>query len=133
MQFLSGLRFVVVDEAHAYGGVFGSNVAMILRRLLRICLDEYCSAPKFIISSATVANPREHARDLIGLAGDVGDWSGTKGDCDDAIDVITDDGAPRGAKTFLLWNPALKPGGGGGGTEAMTNTARKFERRFTPI
>jgi len=133
-QFLSGLRFVVVDEAHAYGGVFGSNVAMILRRLRRICLDEYGSAPKFIISSATVANPREHARDLIGVAGDVGDWSGTKGDDDDAIDVITEDGAPRGAKTFLLWNPALKPGGGGGvGTEAMTNTARKFERRLTPI
>lgn len=116
-KFLSGLRYVVIDEAHAYSGVFGSHVALIVRRLRRICAEIYGSSPQFIISSATVANPGEHARDLIG-------WQ-TRDASADEIEVVTNDGAPRGEKTFLLWNPTLKPG-----QTSQTNTERKFRRQL---
>lgn len=116
-KFLSGLRYVVIDEAHAYSGVFGSHVALIVRRLRRICAEIYGSVPQFIISSATVANPGEHARDLIG-------WR-TRDASADEIEVVTNDGAPRGIKTFLLWNPTLKPG-----QTSQTNTERKFRRQL---
>jgi hypothetical protein len=55
-------RYVVVDEAHAYGGVFGCHTALILRRLRRICSQVYGSHPTFVVCSATVANPKEHAQ-----------------------------------------------------------------------
>ena len=115
VRFLSGLRYVVIDEAHAYSGVFGSHVALIMRRLRRLCSELYGSSPQFIISSATVANPSEHARDLIGFHGVHPN--------DDAIEAVTNDGAPRGVKTFLMWNPTLKPG-----QTHQTNTERKFSR-----
>lgn len=115
VRFLSGLRYVVIDEAHAYSGVFGSHVALIMRRLRRLCSELYGSSPQFIISSATVANPSEHARDLIGFHG--------VHPLDDAIEAVTNDGAPRGIKTFLMWNPSLKPG-----QTHQTNTERKFCR-----
>ena len=118
-RVLRGLRYVVVDEAHAYSGVFGSHVALILRRLRRICFEEYGSSPRFVVSSATVANPAEHARDLIG-------YHGHDAPERDRIAVVTNDGAPRGEKTFVLWNPRLKPG------TKTTNTNRKF-RRVTAI
>ena len=119
VRFLSGLRYVIIDEAHAYSGVFGSHVALIVRRLRRLCSELYGSSPQFIISSATVANPLDHARDLIGFHGVRPDQ--------DTIETVTNDGAPRGVKTFLLWNPALKPG-----QSHQTNTERKF-RRVTSI
>ncbi len=87
-QFLSDLRFVVIDEAHVYRGVFGSQVACILRRLRRLC-EQYDSQPLFICSSATIANAAEHIHNLTGLP---------------AL-VIDDDGSPQGAKDFALWNP----------------------------
>ncbi len=87
-RFLSHLRFVVVDEAHLYRGIFGSQVACILRRLRRLC-ERYDSQPLFICSSATIANPAEHIHSLTGLR---------------AL-VIDDDGSPHGAKDFALWNP----------------------------
>jgi len=87
-QFLANLRFVVVDESHAYRGVFGSHVACILRRLRRLC-ERYRSRPQFICCSATVANPAEHIEDLIGLP---------------AL-VIAGDGSPHGPRDFALWNP----------------------------
>lgn len=118
-RVLRGLRYVVVDEAHAYSGVFGSHVALILRRLRRTCFEEYGASPRFIVSSATVANPAEHARDLIG-------YHGHDAPERDRIAVVTNDGAPRGEKTFVLWNPRLKPG------TKTTNTNRKF-RRVTAI
>ena len=89
-QFLAHLRFVVVDEAHVYRGVFGSHVACILRRLRRLC-ERYGSQPLFICCSATIANPAEHIYNLIGLS---------------AV-VIDEDGSPQGAKDFVLWNPPL--------------------------
>jgi DEAD/DEAH box helicase domain-containing protein len=60
-SFLQNLKFIVIDEAHVYRGVFGSNVAMLLRRLLRIC-NYYHATPQIILSSATIANPEEHAQ-----------------------------------------------------------------------
>ncbi len=87
-DFFRRLLFIVVDEAHTYRGVFGSHVAAVLRRLRRICAF-YGSQPVFILSTATIANPAEHARHLTGLP----------------MKVISDDGSPQGARTFLLWNP----------------------------
>jgi DEAD/DEAH box helicase domain-containing protein len=87
-QFLSHLRFVVIDEAHVYRGVFGSQVACILRRLRRLC-ERYGSHPIFVCCSATIANPAEHIQNLTGLP----------------PVVIENDGSPQGAKDFVLWNP----------------------------
>jgi len=89
-HFFSSLRYVVVDELHTYRGIFGSNVALLLRRLRRIC-RHYGSAPIFICSSATIGNPKEHAEALTGLP----------------MTVVDDDGSPCGAKYFVLWNPPI--------------------------
>ncbi|MFH1646851.1 MAG: DEAD/DEAH box helicase, partial [Chloroflexota bacterium] len=87
---LRRLRYVVVDEAHFYRGVFGSHVAGVLRRLRRLC-RVYGSEPQFICCSATIANPGEHALGLTGLP----------------AEVVDDDGSPRGRKDFVFWNPPL--------------------------
>ena len=87
---LANLRYVVVDEAHVYRGVFGSHVANVLRRLRRLAAI-YGSRPQFLLASATIANPGELARALLG---------------EEAI-VVSDDGAPRAEQTIALWNPAL--------------------------
>jgi DEAD/DEAH box helicase domain-containing protein len=63
-MFLSNLNFIVVDEAHQYRGVLGSNIALLIRRLRRIC-DYYGSDPQFILSTATMANPLEFAEKQI--------------------------------------------------------------------
>ncbi|MSP12712.1 MAG: DEAD/DEAH box helicase [Chloroflexi bacterium] len=88
-DFLGGLRYVVIDEAHAYRGIFGSHVACILRRLRRLCAF-YGSQPQFICSTATIANPAEHMQHLTGLGSPV---------------VIDEDGSPTGSREFVLWNP----------------------------
>jgi DEAD/DEAH box helicase domain-containing protein len=87
---LSNLRYVVVDEAHVYRGVFGSHVGNVLRRLRRLA-RVYGSEPQFVLASATIANPGDLARSLLGV---------------DAT-VVADDGAPRAERTILLWNPEL--------------------------
>ena len=89
-RLLRHLRYVVLDEAHAYSGVFGSNVACVLRRLRRLC-SLYGSTPQFICCSATIANPGEHAEKLVGLP----------------FEVVDNDGSPRGGKDFIFWNPPL--------------------------
>ncbi|WP_203417374.1 DEAD/DEAH box helicase, partial [Jiangella ureilytica] len=89
--FLRSLRFVVVDECHTYRGVFGSHVAHVLRRLRRVCAI-YGSTPTFVLASATTADPGHSAERLIGML---------------PIEVVTEDGSPSGAKTFLLWEPPL--------------------------
>ena len=89
-QFLRGLRYVVVDEAHVYRGVFGSHVANVLRRLRRLC-RRFGGDPQFILCSATIANPAEHAERLVGLP----------------FKVIDEDGSPYGGKHFALWNPPM--------------------------
>ena len=87
---LSNLRYVVVDEAHVYRGVFGSHVGNVLRRLRRLA-RVYGAEPQFLFASATIANPGELARDLSGLD----------------VTVVGDDAAPRAERTIALWNPPL--------------------------
>jgi DEAD/DEAH box helicase domain-containing protein len=88
--WLARLRFVVLDEAHIYRGVFGTHVALIMRRLQRLCAY-YGGAPQFICCSATSANPEEHLAALVGAP----------------VTVLADDGAPQGRRTFVFWNPPL--------------------------
>jgi DEAD/DEAH box helicase domain-containing protein len=88
---LRGLRFVIVDECHYYRGVFGSNVAMVLRRLLRLCA-RYSTAPTVIFASATTDSPGTTASELIGLP----------------VEEVAEDGSPQGARTVALWEPALR-------------------------
>jgi DEAD/DEAH box helicase domain-containing protein len=85
---LSNLEFIVIDEAHRYRGVFGSHVALVIRRLLRLC-RHYGASPRFILSTATLANPQEFARNLTG-----------RDFC-----LVDDDGSPHGRKNFVLYNP----------------------------
>ncbi|HJQ42439.1 MAG TPA: DEAD/DEAH box helicase, partial [Jatrophihabitantaceae bacterium] len=86
--FFRRLRYVVVDECHAYRGLFGAHVAAILRRLRRVCAS-YGTEPVFVLASATVANPGEFATRLTGLP----------------VHAVTDDGSPRGELTLGLWEP----------------------------
>jgi len=90
MRFFAGLRFVVLDELHTYRGVFGSHVANVMRRLQRICAH-YGSAPHFICTSATIANPRELAEAMV----------------EQPVHLITRNGAPRGEKQIILYNPPM--------------------------
>ena len=106
-RVLRSLKYVVLDEAHVYRGVFGSHVALVVRRLRRLCREVYGGDPTFIVTSATIANPREHAADL------VGDFRGSgsvhDGGCTvDGWEVVDVDGSPCGRKTFLMWNPPLR-------------------------
>src|SRR5262245_38499920 len=84
------LRYVVIDELHAYRGVFGSHLGNVLRRLRRIC-RHYGSDPIFVCSSATIANPRELAERLT----------------ERAFELVEQSGAPRGEKAFLFVNPPV--------------------------
>jgi DEAD/DEAH box helicase domain-containing protein len=87
---LHNLRYVVVDEAHVYRGVFGSHVGNVLRRLRRMA-RVYGAEPQFVLASATIANPGELARRLLGLE----------------VTVVDGDAAPRAERTVALWNPEL--------------------------
>src|SRR5206468_2382312 len=87
---LHNLAYVVVDEAHVYRGVFGSHVGNVLRRLRRLA-HVYGAEPQFLLASATIANPGELARSLLGLD----------------VTVIGADAAPRAERTIALWNPPL--------------------------
>jgi DEAD/DEAH box helicase domain-containing protein len=89
-DFLLRLSLVVVDEAHVFRGVFGSQVAMVLRRLRRL-VAVHGGDPRWCLASATVGNPGELAERLTGLD----------------VDVVLEDAAPRGRKVFALWNPPI--------------------------
>jgi DEAD/DEAH box helicase domain-containing protein len=89
-RFLRNLRYVIIDEAHIYRGVFGSHVGGTIRRLRRLCAN-YGSNPQFICCSATIANPGEHAEKLTGLP----------------FVVVDNDGSPHGEKDFVFWNPPI--------------------------
>ncbi len=91
--FFPGLKYVVIDEVHSYRGTFGSHVAGVIRRLRRIC-RHYDSNPTFICCSATIANPRQLTARLI---------SRNEND----VDLIDEDGSPRGRKTVVMWNPPI--------------------------
>jgi DEAD/DEAH box helicase domain-containing protein len=98
-DFLANLGWVVVDEAHTYRGVFGSHVANVLRRLRRVA-RLYGAEPRFILASATIANPAELAGRLTGLE----------------FELLDDDGAPRAGREIAIWNPPV--------IEAATQTRR---------
>jgi len=89
-RLLRSLRYVIIDEAHIYRGVFGSHVAGVLRRLRRLC-NLYGSNPRFICCSATIANPGEHAEKITGLP----------------FTVVDNDGSPHGGKDFVFWEPPI--------------------------
>ncbi len=86
--FFSNLKFVVIDEAHRYRGVFGSQIALLIRRLLRIARS-YGSDPQFVLSTATLANPEEFAGRLVGRP----------------FTLVDTDGSPHGTRHFVLYNP----------------------------
>ncbi len=90
VQFFKGLRFVVVDEVHTYRGVFGSHVANVIRRLKRIAIF-YGASPQFILTSATIGNPEELGERMINAP----------------VTLIDNDGAEKGEKHFLIYNPPV--------------------------
>jgi DEAD/DEAH box helicase domain-containing protein len=90
IRFFRGLSYVVVDECHSYRGVFGSHVALLLRRLRRVA-RRYGADPVFVLASATVSDPASSASRLIGA------------DCA----AVTEDGSPRAGRTVALWEPPL--------------------------
>ena len=89
-DFLANLGWVVVDEAHTYRGVFGSHVGNVLRRLRRAARI-YGADPRFVLASATIANPRELAERLTGLE----------------FALLDDDGAPQAGREIAMWNPPV--------------------------
>lgn len=89
-RFLAGLRYVIIDEMHSYRGVFGSHVANVLRRLRRVAAH-YGGQPRFLLTSATIANPQQLAENLT----------------ERPVRVIDNNGAPQGRKHILLYAPPL--------------------------
>ncbi len=87
-SFFENLKFIVIDEIHIYKGIFGSNVANLMKRLNRIC-RHYGASPQFICCSATISNPKELAESIT--------------NCE--VVLIDNDGSPKGSKKFVLWNP----------------------------
>ena len=109
-RLLPSLRYVVVDEAHVYRGVFGSHVANVLRRLRRLCAH-YGSDPVFVLCSATLANAGELAERLTGRP----------------VQVIDSDGAPHGAKHFVFWDPPIVDEERGTRASAGSESSRLLE------
>lgn len=89
-DFFSNLKFIVIDEAHTYRGVFGSHVANVIRRLKRIA-EFYGAKPQFILASATIGNPKELAEKLI----------------EEEVELIDNDGSSRGERHFIIYNPPV--------------------------
>ncbi len=90
VRFFQNLRFVIIDEIHYYRGLFGSHLANVIRRLKRIA-NYYGSFPQFILTSATIENPRQHAENLI----------------EADVEVIDNDGSPRGSRQTIFYNPPI--------------------------
>src|SRR2546423_1743757 len=88
-RFLQNLREVIVDESHTYRGVFGSHIALILRRLQRVATLYNDRPSPFLLATATIGNASEHAATLIGQD----------------VTTLTQSGAPRGERTIALWQP----------------------------
>ncbi|MCG2797594.1 MAG: DEAD/DEAH box helicase [Cellulomonas sp.] len=95
-RLLTGLRYVVVDECHAFRGVFGAHVALVLRRLRRVAASYGCD-PTFVLASATTCDPAVSAARLIGVE-------------PAQVEAITQDTAPAGRRTVVLWQPPELPG-----------------------
>ena len=89
-RFFSGLRYVVIDELHGYRGVFGSHLANVLRRLDRIA-RHHGAQPVYVMASATIGNPREHASRMLGRE----------------VALVSESGAPQGPRRVLVYNPPV--------------------------
>lgn len=89
-DFFSNLKFIVIDEAHTYRGVFGSHVANVIRRLKRVA-KFYGANPQFILASATIGNPKELAEKLI----------------EESVELIDNDGSSKGERHFIIYNPPV--------------------------
>ncbi|MGB7589594.1 MAG: DEAD/DEAH box helicase [Solirubrobacterales bacterium] len=105
-DFFANLGWVVVDEAHTYRGVFGSHVANVLRRLRRLA-RAYGADPRFLLASATIANPLELAERLVGLP----------------FQLIDDDGAPSTGREIAMWNPPLLDKASGARRSSLSEAA----------
>ncbi|TFE24899.1 DEAD/DEAH box helicase [Cohnella luojiensis] len=90
VKLFENIKYIIIDELHAYRGVFGSHVANVIRRLKRICRF-YGSEPQFLCASATIRNPQEHAERLIG----------------EQVALVDDNGAPTGEKHMVFYNPPV--------------------------
>ncbi|MCB0117588.1 MAG: DEAD/DEAH box helicase [Anaerolineales bacterium] len=89
-DFFTNLKFIVIDEAHTYRGVFGSHVANVVRRLKRVA-KFYGAKPQFILASATIGNPKELAETLI----------------EEPVELVDNDGSSRGERHFIMYNPPV--------------------------
>ena len=89
-DFFANLKFIVIDEAHTYRGVFGSHVANVIRRLKRVA-KFYGANPQFILASATIGNPKELAETLI----------------EEPVELVDNDGSSRGERHFIIYNPPI--------------------------
>src|SRR3954447_5058186 len=108
---LANLAWIVVDEAHVYRGVFGSHVANVLRRLRRLA-RAYGTEPRFILTSATIANPVELAEELTG----------------DEFRLVDRDGAPHSERQIAMWNPPLLDENTGARTSSLSEAAGVLAR-----
>src|SRR6059058_1411916 len=108
---LSNLRYVVVDEAHVYRGVFGSHVGNVLRRLRRLA-RAYGTEPRLILTSATIANPVELAEELTG----------------NEFRLVDRDGAPHAERQVAMWNPPLLDENTGARTSSLSEAAGVLAR-----
>ncbi|WP_080840988.1 DEAD/DEAH box helicase [Cohnella massiliensis] len=90
VKLFENVKYIVIDELHAYRGVFGSHVANVIRRFKRIC-KFYGSDPQFLCASATIRNPKEHAERLVG----------------EPVELVDDNGAPSGEKHMVFYNPPV--------------------------
>lgn len=108
VRLFQHLRYIVIDELHAYRGLFGSHLANVLRRLLRLCRF-YGSAPTLIACSATIANPRELAERLL----------------ERPVQLVDENGAPRAARRLWFWNPP-RAGGALGARRSAALEARRL-------
>ncbi|HSZ68990.1 MAG TPA: DEAD/DEAH box helicase [Solirubrobacteraceae bacterium] len=111
-DLFANLAVVVIDEAHVYRGVFGSHVANVLRRLRRIAAA-YGTEPRFLLASATIANPRELAERLTGL---------------EDVELVDRDGAPAPRRQIAMWNPPLTDAALGARRSALAEAAEVVAR-----
>ncbi|WP_380677245.1 DEAD/DEAH box helicase [Salinigranum sp. GCM10025319] len=109
--FFSSLELVVVDEVHQYRGVFGSHVALVLRRLARVC-DRFDSDPQFVCCSATIGNPVEHAARVTGRE-------------EDSYELVDRDSSGTGPRHWLFWNPPEYEGEEGSGRRRSSHVETK--------
>jgi DEAD/DEAH box helicase domain-containing protein len=113
-NFLHNLNFVVIDEMHIYRGVFGSHIANLIRRLKRIAAF-YGAKPQFILTSATIANPKELAENLV----------------EEPVELIIEDGSARGKRHFILYNPPIYNPETGLRKSALSESLRLAQDLFT--